>query len=293
MRGKKRWGILPVLSLLLLAILFFLLRQLYLPSWAEEEERGTGGKNGRVVSAPQPETEVAVPCRLRLCVDSRNWYPFTFRVGKQAGGIHVDLIRMALDNLGYEVEIRAYPRNRCLLYLQQGKVDGMISVAYDRVIDGFADYPADACRDGESAWRIMQVDHVVITSVGDDYDYRGDIKTLPQPVRIPRGEIFKDMLGDAGLKVEEGKEDFNNFLKLIRDGKGVVITTSVMAEQLMEDPLVGGKFIIQPIPVSSLSYFLAFARYTPLPAGRQLEIWDEIARLRDDYVYMLQLFAHY
>ncbi len=230
---------------------------------------------------------------LMLAIDERYCYPFTYMENSKAKGMHVDIVKDALKNLGYRVTITPYPRKRCILNSKKGKVDGMISIAYQADISGTLIFPPDAANDRESRWRIMQVDHMVITHTDDNYVFEGDIGSLPVPVRVPRGEGITMDLRKYGLKVEEVRTDKQNFIKLIRDKKGSVITTSVIAENMKQHPEFKGKFIIQATPIASQSYHLMFSQKSTLTAEERKKIWEEIARLRDDYVYMLQVFAQY
>ena len=246
---------------------------------------------GTLVCMAQPFFVVAET--LKLCVDSRYWYPFTYEENSQARGIHVDIVKQALVNLGYSVQIAPVPRKRCIYLVQSGSIDGMISVAPTEELSGTLDFPPNATKTKESPWRIMQVDHMVVTHVDDPYEFENDINTLPVPVRIPRGESILEILKKAGLAIEEVSTDEQNFGKLERDKRGVIITTSVMAESMNKNPNFQGKFNIQATPLLSQSYHLVFNLNARLSYDDKQRIWNEIARLRDDYVFMLQIFAQY
>lgn len=230
---------------------------------------------------------------LTLCADERNWYPFTYQEAKQAKGMHIDIVTKALESLRYEFTITPLPRKRCLINVQNGETDGMISVAYDPELAETLDYPADAATTQESQARMMQVDHVIVTARDDSYDFAGDLTTLPLPVRIPAGEVITERLRHAGLRVEEVKTDEQNFQKLLRDQQGVIITTSVIAETMNQRPEYAGKFTIHATPLISQSYHLVFSKKAPLSPEQKQAVWDAITTWREDYVFMLQVFAQY
>lgn len=230
---------------------------------------------------------------LNLCVDSRHWYPFTFSEQGRAKGMHVEIVRSALENLGYRVLIAPVPRRRCVRLVEKGTADGMISVAHAAELGKIMEFPSGAATDSESPWRIMQVDHMAVTHLSDPYEFENDIANLPNPVRVPQGESLIAELKNAGRFVEEARTDEQNFGKLKRDKGGTVVTTSVMAEAMNNDEGFKGVFRIQSTPLFSQSYHLAFHRGAKLSSGEMEKIWREVARLRDDYVYMLQLFARY
>lgn len=226
-------------------------------------------------------------------MDDRYWYPFTYVENSVAMGMHVDIVKKALTNLGYQINIKPIPRKRAVKYAGRGTIDGIISISYNSDISKSLEFPSDAYSKSESKWRIMQVDHMIITFGTSNYEYEGKLNSLPPPVRVPLGETFTNRLRKTGIRIEETKTDLQNFRMLMRDKKGSVITASVIAESMYVDPEFKGKFTIQHIPLASQSYHLAFAPKVDLTSSEKKKIWEEIARLRDDYVFMLQVFAHY
>lgn len=230
---------------------------------------------------------------IKLGCDFRYWYPFTYEEKEKPKGMHVDIVRKALETLGYQIEIISLPRKRCIMSAQNGEIDGIISIAFHPDLAKSLEFPQDVTRTKESDGRIMQIDQVVVTHMDNPYEFEGDIRTLPIPVRIPRGESLMTDLEKNGLKVEEANSDKQNFGKLIRDKIGVVITSSMIAENMDLDPAFKGKFKIHSIPLASESYHLAFSVKTRLTPAEKERIWREIARWRDDYVFMLQVYAQY
>lgn len=229
---------------------------------------------------------------LKLTIDERNWYPFTYVENNTPMGMHVELVKKALENLDYQIEIDYLPRRRCLFSIEQGSVDAMISISYNQEISGSIDFPKDADKPGESEWRIMQVDHVVVTAI-NNYEFDGKIESLPEPVRIPYGESLTTEITAKGKLTDEAKTDEQNFGKMLRDQNGCVITTTMIAEKMALDPKYSGKIYIHSIPIASLSYHLGFSKKSTLTSEEKQKIWDEIKKWRNDYVFMLQLYSQY
>ena len=99
-------------------------------------------------------------------------------------------------------------------------MDGVIAVGFQPDQAQVLDYPPGAEKDVVSPWRIMQVDHVVVSLAEDGYEFEGDLKTIPPPVRLLPGDPLLDDLNKAGIEAQEVREDVQNFLKLSRDRKG-------------------------------------------------------------------------
>lgn len=239
------------------------------------------------------DNNAAVSKKIVLCCEEKDRYPFLYVVDGDARGMMVDIVRKALERLGYEVKIETYPLKRCLRLAEHDKVDGIVSVEYDRNFARFLEYPPGASNDTESKWRIMQIDQVVVTSVDSDYEFNGNLRTLPQPVLVTANDPIASSLREEGLDVEEANTDRQNFAKLIRGKKGCAITTSVAVEAIEAEGHMEGLLSVQALPLKSRSYYLAFSWGAEIDEKERKKVWDEIQKLRSDYVYMLQLFARY
>lgn len=230
---------------------------------------------------------------LKLNCSDRYWYPFLYTQDDQARGILYDIVKKALESLKIKALIEPVPFRRAIVNARRGKVDGVVAVGFQPDLSQVLDYPPGAEKDIESPWRIMQVDHVVVSLAEDNYEFEGDLKTLPPPVRLLRSAPIVDDLSKAGIEVQEVREDVQNFLKLSRDRKGVIITTSVVAEKMNRDPRFKGRIKIHATSVASHSYYLAFSKNIRLSPEDKKRIWKEISRWRDDYIFMLQVFSQY
>lgn len=230
---------------------------------------------------------------LTLNCSERYWYPFLYTQEGQARGILYDIVNKAVKNLKIKAHVEPVPFRRAVAYARKGKTDGIIGVGFHSHLRQILDYPPGAEKDTESPWRIMQVDHVVVCFAEKHYELADGLKSLPAPVRILQNSPVVDHLEKLGIKTQEVREDLQNFQKLVRDKKGVVITTSVVAEMMNRDPRYKGKIKIHETPVASHAYYLAFSKKSRLAPEDKERLWREIVRWRDDYVFMLQMFSRY
>ncbi len=221
------------------------------------------------------------------------WYPFLYTQDDQPKGILYDIVKKAFENLEIDVRIYSMPFRRIVVSGQKGTVDGIVGIGFDPGLSQILDYPPGAEKDVESPWRIMQVDHVVVSAIDDSYEFEGDLNTLPLPVRVLQGDPVIDDLNKVGVEIQEVRKDVQNFLKLIRDKAGVIVTTSVVAELMNGDPRFQGKIKIHATPVASHSYHLVFTKKSDISSEEKKRIWREVGRLRDDYIFILQVFSRY
>jgi hypothetical protein len=229
---------------------------------------------------------------IKLVCSDQFWYPFLYSE-KEIEGIHIDIVRKALENAGYSVSIEAMPLARCIKMAERDMVDGIISVAYDKNYARFLEYPPGSAEARESEWRIMQVDDVVVTNIEDGYEFDGDMVLLPQPVHVLRSEPILEELKESGLMTESADTNLLNYAKFARHKYGSLVTTSVIAEKMDQDESFRGKFMIHEAPLRSRSYYLAFSWGSHLTHEERMRIWNEIAKLKDDHVFMLTTFGKY
>ncbi len=231
---------------------------------------------------------------VKICTDNGFWYPFTYTKDKQAVGLHIDVVSKALANLGYSVEYRPLPWKRCLSEAEDGKVDGVVSASYKDKRAAFMYYPSDAATAKKSDFRIQQVEYVVVTTANNDYEFDGDVNSIPQPVRAPRGYSIADDLKKKGLKVDDkASGDENNMKKLLRSGKGSLVTIPEVVKLLSGRAEYKGKFKISEKPVKSKSYYFTISKNTKLTADERQKIWEEIAKVREDKDFMGAMAAKY
>lgn len=224
----------------------------------------------------------------------QEWYPFIYTEGGVPKGMHIDLVRDALNNLGYNPNFIMYPSRRGLVLLGAGQVDALVSLPYSEQYSNLY-FPNGADKDTESEYRIMQVDQALINYRDSNYKYKGDLSTIPAPVRLIFGmEDLGAILEDKKIPVEYVRAYEQNFKKIMRDKNGSIVTTTMIAEKYFEESTYRQHMKIQAVPITSQSYFLAFSKSnSKLSEDEKLKIWEEIKRLREDYVYMLQVYARY
>jgi polar amino acid transport system substrate-binding protein len=232
---------------------------------------------------------------LRICLDNKDWYPFIYQKEGEAQGIFVELTKAALQHNKISAVFIVAPMKRCINVLaKNGEVDAVIGLPFSHELQQHLYYPKDAMQQ-TSQWRLMQVDFNLVTAKNDDYDFNGVIVEIPQPIRIAKAYVnIIEQLKKQNIQIEISKQDDSSFYKLIRDNKGSLVTSSIMALHQDENPKFSNKFIVHPEPVSSQSFYLAFFKDTGQSNTIIREkIWQNIAFLRDDYVFMLQLLSEY
>ncbi len=231
---------------------------------------------------------------ITVCSDNNFWYPFTMVEDGKAVGVHVEIISRALSNLGYDVEFKPLPWRRCLLQGKSGVVDAVATASYKPDRAEYLQYPDDAATAKTSVHRVTQVEYVVVTNAHDAYEYQGDIKTIPMPVRAPRGYSIVSDLKAQGLKVDSRSAgDEANLQKLLREQNGSIVTIPEVIRQLEQRSDYKGKVNISTRPVKSKSYFLPFSKKSKLSQVQVAAIWAEVSKIREDHALVAEIVSKY
>ncbi len=238
-------------------------------------------------------TGLASAKTIKIATDMSNWYPFTFKAKGNSAGMHIDIVTKALINLGHQAVFTPMAWKDCLNKTGIGAYDALVSGSYKAKRAQTLVYPPDAATAVKSKWRIMQVEYVLVTPVAHSFEYKGDINTLPTPVRAPLGYSIVDDLRAKGLKVITNNTR-RNLKSIDRMQQGCVITPPENAIRLIKELEFKDRLKIHAKPVKSKSYFMLFSKQAKKFSQPEIEkIWNEIVKLRDDEQFMKQLFQKY
>lgn len=235
---------------------------------------------------------VAETQTINIVTDNNMWYPFSYEENNRSKGLHIDVVKMALENLGYNTALTPLPWKRALITAKNGEFDAVIGASYKAERTQYLNYPKDASLPGKSEYRITQVEYSIVTNIEDSYEYDGNVHTLPRPILAPVGYSIVDDIRDEGVPVVE-VADINKRFKILLLRKGCIITLPQIVHMYMEQEEYSDKFHISEIPFKSKSYFLVFSKRSSISESSQQEIWEEIRRIREDSELMEKLYNKY
>lgn len=237
--------------------------------------------------------------KITICTDTNFWYPFTYLEKQKPAGLHIDIIRAALHNLGYEPQFKATSWKQCLRDAENGLVDAVATASYRDDRAAYLNYPEGAAVDKKSPWRVSQVSYVLITSTLDKqgqkntYRFDGNFKNVPEPVRVPiHYSVAKD-LEKEGLNVHEGKNSLYNFKQLVKNRTGSVVDNEDVAQYFLKSQNFSEKLTVQKRRLNNKSYFLAFSKSGSVKPDASKIIWTAIVKVRDNPKQMAEFLKKY
>ena len=230
---------------------------------------------------------------LKIATDENMWYPYSYMEEDESKGLHVDVVRLVLKNLGYSFSLTPLPWKRALALTKNGLYDAIISSSYNPDRATYLYYPHDANLVQKSVYRISQVEYSIVTYIDLPYEFDGNVGTLPYPVRGTLGYSVVDDLIKEGIAVDVAPGDIHSFKKLLRDQDGCIVTLRQIANMLVENPEFKGKIKTSKVPFKSKSYFLIFSKKSHIQLAERKKIWQEVRNIRDDVAVMEKLLEKY
>lgn len=234
---------------------------------------------------------------IKMCVDNNDWKPFVFIEKAKIKGIFVDLMQGGAEKAGYKIRFKAMPWDVCLNQVKTGNMDGAEPASYKAERAEFMIYPDDAATNNDSKWAIGKADYVVLVKIGTkdgDYEYNGDVKTLPQPVFVPKSYSIADDIKKQGLQVSSNaRYDEVNLYQLLQSSGGSAVAAGVAVKAILEGKFFADKFKVSRQAYTTKTYYMPFAKTTKVPKADIQKIWDEIAILRADSAWMRKTIAKY
>ncbi|MCG8051714.1 MAG: transporter substrate-binding domain-containing protein [Candidatus Thiodiazotropha endolucinida] len=230
---------------------------------------------------------------LKICVDDE-WYPYTYVQDAQAVGIHVAVLKKALESTGYTADMVPLPWKRCLKQGKEGIVDAVMSASYkdSRVI--FFHYPEDAGNAKYPESRIGQAEYVLVTFNSTTYEFDGNWETIPQPVVVGGlGSSIIDDLKELGLEVLDGDSKIAGLRLLMKERAASMVLTPIRAKIFNTSGEFKGKLKIHKIPLKSKSYHIIFSKKGSATQKDRQAIWSSLPRVRSDEKFMLELLKQY
>ncbi len=243
--------------------------------------------------------ELTLPPSFTICTDTNFQFPFSFMKDQKPVGLHIDIIDRALHSLGIKPHYEPATWSGCLNRAKAGMVDAVATAAYMDERALYMYYPSDAPNKDPSSWRITEVEYKVITSLLDKrglpnhFQFDGNIAHVPEPARVPTGYFIVHDLEKARLHVQEGPTSLANFQSLVKEKTGCVVDLAEVAQKLSLQPEFADQFYIHQKPLVIKSYYLAFSKGGHLNLVQAQQIWDAIAKVREDKTLMAEFLKKY
>jgi polar amino acid transport system substrate-binding protein len=224
--------------------------------------------------------------KIVLCTDDNFWHPFIFVQEGKIGGLHVDIIDGALMSKDYTAEYKPMAWAACQDAARLGTVDGIAVISYEPSRAEYLLFPADADNTAQkSPWRISQADYLVVTSHPDTPRIsrrNPQFRDVPGPIRMIASYALVNDFQQKDIFVDQSTQREDLYQKLMTEKRGSVIDLAEEALRYATKPAYAGRLFINPTPIDSKSYFVAFSKKSNISADQAKAIWLAIVQERQN-----------
>lgn len=184
---------------------------------------------------------------VHLDVAYTKWFPYTYTDGAEASGFELDTFKAVCKRMGVGVSFQELPWERCLLQLEQGKVDAVISMLPTKRRQEYAIFPDENISVSKVAFFSLKESKVVFNG---DYD-----NLKPYRVGVVRGFSYGEEFDHVKGMKKDYSVDTSMLLRKLLAGRdslaagNVFVIGAKAAEMGVKDDL---KFYSPPIHSSKL-----------------------------------------
>jgi len=233
-----------------------------------------------------PTIKPTIKPTFTACMGNRLWVPYSFTVNQKPAGTHVAMLHQAFKNLPYTLAIRTMPWNRCLDATKRGDVDAVFAAAYSDKREGYLLYPGTANDDHSLKNSFGELDFVIVTRMGTEFDAQTSVGIAPEPVGTPHGHLTVERNQAQNIRLVVGSH-YRDLFELLKRGR---VNSLVMPSLLVE--LYSGleefqdTFKTSPQTKEIGSVYLAISKKGKVNALRAQEIWHALDTIRNDQTLM-------
>ncbi len=240
---------------------------------------------------------------ITACVDDKPLFPMAMFDNNKMTGIKFDLINLAIEKLkkkkllDIDLKIEQAPWKRCFEDIRNGKLDMIILAAYTKEREEILDYPDGANNEKESCTcKLMATcdGYTVITLKNNPFEYKGDPKLIPRPIRVSLGYSVSDHLKELNIPFENSFDSDKAVQKLLRDGDGSVLGNLHYAEFSVNYNKEFHNLIkYSKKPFLFRSYYYPISKKSKLTTEQKKLLWKTIAEPANNPKLMSKILEKY
>lgn len=193
------------------------------------------------------------PVPKTLTIAIADWPPYEYVDTQQKfSGQNVEIVQAVSKKLGYHVIFRQLPWSRCIKYVKEGTVDGILSLYRTKAREAFLYYVDESISDDIS---------VLFTASSNPHTYDGDLKSLTgKTVVIARNNSYGMAFDQATYLKKFDTNNNKQVLQMVRANRYPFgISSKLPLIHLMKTMGVTDKIKILEPPVSSEKLYLGFS----------------------------------
>lgn len=226
-----------------------------------------------------------------VCIEDQDMPPYivsgTDKSHENAGGILPPLVGEVLHQVNLTVKFVRYPWKRCLLLLQQNKVDGLFASTYQKEREAIGRYPKKNDVEDKSR-HLLRATYSLFTSVDKPVAWDGisfSWNRMPT-IAAPLGYVVVGLLKDKHNIIAEIRLPPAVAMTAVSKSQldGYIIEKNI-GEAIVRQQGLEGRVIPLPLPFVTqyLHFMISHEFYEQQPHVAEA-IWDQIKSRRLKYI---------
>jgi len=240
-------------------------------------------------------TLIAGMTKLTIACENKQDFPTimgnTDTIDAAKPGMGVVAIKMLEKKLGLKIKVVRLPWKRCLLHLEQGKVDGVFTASFKEKRKVHGRYPEkDGAVDVDR--RYSSASYSLYKMKGSNVGFDGEkFLNITGAVGAPRGYSIVDDLKKKGLKVDPGPSTEKDFSKMLKGRLQAVAALEMTGDfYLLSNKDYSSKIEkVTPNIVMKPYYFMLSHQFYAKDKALCEKIFDTIAEIREAADYKMNL----
>lgn len=222
---------------------------------------------------------------LTVCAEDENSYPWLL---KDRSGLNMVMMRLMEPHVGRRIVVDLQPWRRCLVSLQEGRVDGAFKASFREDRLKFGLYPMQGAKPDPHRHMLEESYHLYRMK-GTPVDWDGArFANASGPVGAQSGFSIIEQLRGQGLEVDDGAKAAEIIFDKLQRGRIVAaaLQTNQGDHALASNPALAARIEKVGPPLAVKAYYLMLSRQfvekNPALAER---VWAAVAQVRESGEY--------
>ncbi|MGY3804427.1 hypothetical protein ACWNT8_10220 [Pigmentibacter ruber] len=237
--------------------------------------------------------------QIKICADD---FRSELRLKKNVENISIDILKKGVLELNKETSVllvlEYLPLPRCLDLLKKGKIDGALNLSYNEERAKFLEFPPGSGPEEwgvcTSSYKVACSGYVLITLKSNQYNYDGDKKTFPKPVRVVRGySIEKELKPIYHEDLYVGLSNISNIKQMIEAKNGSVVANFTFPINIEKFYEVSDQLKIHTKYITMRSYYIPLAKNSKLSKEFREKFWKAVSSVANDTAVINELLKSY
>lgn len=197
----------------------------------------------------------------RVCVDESDTPPlltseFPSSKSKQAAGLLIDLMDLALRNLNLSLEVVRYPWQRCIAKFKSGDIDAIVGLVWQKEYEKWAVFPMMAGHPDEN-YRLWQANYSIFVAPDSQVQWDGfNFAGLEKGASTVQGAFIEKSLKQMQAFSNQSYSATDGLRLVSLNHLDAYVMESIKGRSLIKEYALEGKLTELALPFAHTNWFV-------------------------------------